>query len=285
MNLRMDSGAEVARILVTVKTYPNPSDAYGETVCVAGVRLDGGPRWIRLYPTLYRHVDYGQRFKKYEIIEVPVVPHGSKDPRPESHRPLQEGLTVIRKVDTKTGWRERKDLLGNLVGAVTTCELIRVNRETKYNKPAPSLGLVKMLDPEVSVLPGDPWSESQLAKAVRAASPTLFNPEGFKQLEPAPYRVRFRYRCAFEKCAGHEPALLDWEAGEAGRKWRREYGPSEALDKLREKYEKLLVPDKDSHLYIGNLHQHRTSFSALGVWYPPKVPCESDLYESDLFSF
>lgn len=30
--------------MITVKTYPNPSETYGETVCVAGVRLDrSGP--------------------------------------------------------------------------------------------------------------------------------------------------------------------------------------------------------------------------------------------------
>lgn len=37
--------------MITLKTYPNPSETYGETVCVAGVRLDRGrPEWIRLYP-------------------------------------------------------------------------------------------------------------------------------------------------------------------------------------------------------------------------------------------
>jgi hypothetical protein len=28
--------------MITVKTYPSPSDTYGETVCVAGARLDRG---------------------------------------------------------------------------------------------------------------------------------------------------------------------------------------------------------------------------------------------------
>ena len=32
-------GEESAEVMVTVKTYPNPSDKYLETVCVAGVRL------------------------------------------------------------------------------------------------------------------------------------------------------------------------------------------------------------------------------------------------------
>ena len=35
-------GEETAEVMITVKTYPNPSETYGETVCVAGVRLDRG---------------------------------------------------------------------------------------------------------------------------------------------------------------------------------------------------------------------------------------------------
>jgi hypothetical protein len=33
---------ETAHVLVTVKTYPSPSDRYGETVSLAGVLLDRG---------------------------------------------------------------------------------------------------------------------------------------------------------------------------------------------------------------------------------------------------
>jgi hypothetical protein len=43
------TGCEQRRILVVVKTYPNPSQAYGETVCCAGVDLDTR-RWVRIYP-------------------------------------------------------------------------------------------------------------------------------------------------------------------------------------------------------------------------------------------
>jgi hypothetical protein len=46
---------ESMRLLVTVKAYPQPSKRYGETVCVAGVRIDTDiPSWVRLYPVAYR---------------------------------------------------------------------------------------------------------------------------------------------------------------------------------------------------------------------------------------
>ena len=37
-------GEETAKVWVTVKTYPSPSDRYGETVCVAGVRAGDDDR-------------------------------------------------------------------------------------------------------------------------------------------------------------------------------------------------------------------------------------------------
>jgi hypothetical protein len=30
----------------------------------------------------------------------------------------------------------------------------------------------------------------------------------------------------------------------------------------------MILGDNDTHFYIGNQHQHRHSFSILGVWYP-----------------
>src|SRR6267378_7849905 len=107
-------GYQRAQVLITVKTYPNPSSKYDETVCVAGVRLDrGAPEWIRLYPVRFRNVDEGVQFDKYEIVEVDVTPHGTTDSRIESvparsrnHRAhsrgrLQRGLDR----NTRPDWR------------------------------------------------------------------------------------------------------------------------------------------------------------------------------------
>jgi hypothetical protein len=40
------------RVLITVKTYPNPSKSYQETVCTAGI--DEDKNWIRIYPVNFR---------------------------------------------------------------------------------------------------------------------------------------------------------------------------------------------------------------------------------------
>lgn len=248
----MQPGFEMAQVMVTVKTYPSPSDRYGETVCVAGVRLDRGePEWVRLYPMKFRLVDYEQQFKKYEIVEIPVAPQGTVDPRPESMRPEQALLRSVRQVDTKRNWAERRQLMGRLVGGVTTCGLIEANRAVTYADPAPSLGLVKVLDVQLTVSPGTPWDDRQAAKVRKAAEPDLFNPDGLKELEPPPYRVGLSYRCAAPACGGHKPSMIDWETGQAGRKWRRENGDARAQEMLREKYASLFGDRIDSHLYVG----------------------------------
>ncbi len=276
-------GGEKATVLVTVKTYPSPSDKYGETVCVAGVRLDRGhPEWIRLYPMKFRLVDYEQQFAKYEIIEVPVASPGTKDPRPESMRPDQTHLRSVRIVGPAKNWAERRQLIRPLIGATTTCDLIAANQAVDYSQPAPSLGLVRVRDVRISVADGDPWDDRQLSKVTKAAQPDLFNPEGFKELQPAPFRVTVRYRCDSPACPTHEPSLLDWETGQAGRTWSRENGTLRAREMLQQKYEELFDVNHDTHLFVGNLHQHRASFSALGVWSPKTEP--PDLSDGGFFS-
>ncbi|KQR86728.1 hypothetical protein [Microbacterium sp. Leaf179] len=67
--------SERARVSITVKASPEPSKTYGDTVCVAGVRLneDGTGTWVRIYPVAFRHLDSVQQFKKFEVIEVDLT--------------------------------------------------------------------------------------------------------------------------------------------------------------------------------------------------------------------
>ena len=126
------------RVLITVKTYPIPSEAYRELVCTAGVREDG--TFIRLYPLDYRYMPYWQWYKKYQWVRVNVE-RNVKDPRPESYRPVQ-GSDVVPlgdRLSTKNNWAERKRFV-LAQGVQTMCGL---------QKMAPSqcsLGIVKPRD-------------------------------------------------------------------------------------------------------------------------------------------
>lgn len=259
-----------AQVLITVKTYPNPSDKHDETVCVAGVLLNGdSPKFVRLYPMRFRHANELEQFKKYDIVEVPVQTQGSRDPRRESLRPRQSALRVLGHASSEHNWYERRRRIQPLVGATTTCALINTNEEAAMNEPAPSLGLVPAINARVTVKRGEPFTPEQLLKAERAARDTLFGP-GPTQLKPAPFDVYISYRCHGTGCTRrHEQKVLDWEAGEAARKWQALYGSS-TPERLRDKWQGMFEAARDSHLYVGNQHQHRASFSILGVWYPKR---------------
>ncbi|NKY89757.1 hypothetical protein HGA07_29740 [Nocardia veterana] len=263
-------GSERARILITVKAYPAPSERYGETVCVAGVRIDRlPPTWIRLYPMRFRGMGRELVFDKYDIVEVDVRKRLGHDPRIESYQPDQQSLQVLGHVGTSGGrWTQRRKLIGPLIGATSTCELIRANPKGTMAVPAPSLGLVKPIVDAVTVKRGNGWTPQQLRKVQAAAAPSLFD-DAPPMLEPMPYRVIYSYRCTDMECGGHSQQCLDWEIGQAGRKWQQMYGSAGARQKLREKWEQeICAPERDLYFFIGNQALRRRSFEVLGAWYP-----------------
>ncbi|WP_102146036.1 hypothetical protein [Mycobacterium hubeiense] len=255
--------------MITVKTYPNPSETYGETVCVAGVRLDRErPEWIRLYPVKFRNADFDSQFRKYEIIRVNGTYHQSNDNRPESFRPRQDELAHVELLDTSSNWQRRRMNLDGLIGGTTMCELLDQNPKGGMGTPSPSLGLIKPTDVDASVVDGEPWTADEQAKIDKASAPDLFG-TSLKPLQPAPYAVRYKYRCASPKCNGHDQKVLDWEAGQAGRDWQLQYGDAGGRDAMLKKWRDLMLsPDRDVHFYVGNQNRRRRSFSVLGVWYP-----------------
>ncbi|WP_338889722.1 hypothetical protein [Rhodococcus sovatensis] len=128
-------GEETADVMITVKTYPNPSETYGETVCVAGVRLDRGqPDWIRLYPVKFRNADFDSQFKKYEIIRINGTYHQANDNRPESFRPRQDEMVHVERLDTKKNWLLRRTKLGSLMGETTMCDLLAQNPKGAWRR-------------------------------------------------------------------------------------------------------------------------------------------------------
>lgn len=268
------AGEIVAQILITAKTYPTPSARHLETVCTAGVRLDTPQaEWIRLYPISYRLLDYDLQFKKYQVVEVPIRSRGGKDIRKESFTPDIARLKSGRVVDSQRGkWTDRRRMLGSLIGATTTCELIRANMNLPPHTLGPSLGLIKPLDARVKVTTGKPWTASQQQKVTRAATPTLFDDDYVRnELEPQPYDMRVRYHCTDPQCKGHDQSIIDWEVGQAGRSWATRYPVEEIPERLRAKWQSLFSEDKDTHLFVGNHLVHPRSFMGLGVWYPKKI--------------
>jgi hypothetical protein len=255
------------RVLVTVKAYPQPSRSYGETVCVAGVRIDAGePSWIRLYPVAYRDLPFADRFQKYQIVDLRAF-RSTSDTRPESYKPIISSVQVGASVGPDHAWRARWHYLRSVVGTTTACKLY-----AKQAIPdAPSLGLVKpRLVSRLEIAPTAAFAEEKRRMAEAAAAANLFGPER-AVLEPAPYQLKYHYHCLESGCHGHQQTLIDWEAGQAARKWKAAGRSDEEVQSLlrRKFFDELCSPSRDTYFFLGNQHQHRMSFLVLGIFWPP----------------
>lgn len=124
------------RVLITVKAAPNPSERYGETVCVAGLSADLHRRgWVRLYPINFRELTSDDRFRKYDIVSVEARP-ARQDQRRESWRPVMETMRSEHHLET---WPQRRPWLDPYVED----SMCRLNRATREDPQAQSLALIR----------------------------------------------------------------------------------------------------------------------------------------------
>jgi len=150
----------------------------------------------------------------------------------------------------------------SLIGATTTCELLAGVRNS--GGEAPSLGLIK---PRVSDLTVSVNAAYQAADAGTVTT-DLFGHEK-DLLEESPVIAKFKYRCESCDCGGHQQSLIDWESGQLARR-NRTRGAAEMLRLHRERFlDEWCSPGRDTHFYVGNMHQHPGDFLVLGLWSPP----------------
>jgi hypothetical protein len=250
-------------VLITVKAAPNPSATYGETVCVAGLRLDlDSPGWVRLYPINFRDLDSTSRFRKYEIVSISAKP-ARGDPRVESWRP---DVSSIETVDYLQKWNPRRPYVEPYIED-SMCEVFRA---VKDRPPARSLALVRpreILDVEIARHPG--WSAGEQAKIDAYVNQLDMFGGDRTPLEAPRFKGWYRYRCHSSRCNGHRQGILDWEFVAYQR---RLPGSDEEVQRmLRVKFlDQMCAPSKDVAFYVGNQAKRFQTFSVLGVYYPQR---------------
>jgi len=266
---------EKKRILVVVKTYPNPSRSYRETVCCAGVDLDTG-RWVRMYPITFRWLTRG-RFAKFQVIECTAT-RPRDDTRPESWRLNQDSITLVgRPMPTGTaGWRRRMALLPSPSRSLEEIQEAQAANRTSLGmfRPKEILGLVKEK--------ARPWTERQ--KAYLRQQHLDLGVEisrEVQELEQIPWSFSYRFTCDDDRCVRpHELQIIDWELGAAYRNWSRAYGGGWE-EKLRQKYAHEL-PATDLHLVVGNIAAHPASFVIICLVRPPRAKVDGGYVQQTL---
>lgn len=252
-------------VLPTVKAYPAMSSKYGESVCVAGIRLDSEvPEWVRLFPVRFRALPPEKQFTKYRVISLRVQ-RGTTDRRPESWKPDLDSMNLGAKLGTDNGrWTRRWELTRSLAESTTSCELYAGAKA--HGQDAPSLGLVRPTD--VSGL------DVEENPAYREAGPERVDMDLFgnetEVLEATPFLVHYKYRCASPRCSGHRQSIVDWESGALARRNLRKYSVAESKELHRRKFlDEMFEPGRETLFYLGNQHQHPISFLVLGLFWPP----------------
>ena len=123
---------EQKRVLITVRTYPTPAQKGVEVSCTAGITDQN--EWIRLFPIPYRYMDYDQRFRKYEWIDLRV--RKASDFRRESYNPDVDSIKRSEWISSgKNKWAERKEIVYPLASHCLCC----LKDERKKNKKFPTL--------------------------------------------------------------------------------------------------------------------------------------------------
>lgn len=265
----MPSGWADKRILITVRTYPLPARKGIEVSCTGGITDDG--KWIRLFPVPYRFLDGDKQFKKYEWITASVS-KATNDPRLESYKLNAESIRIGEMVSSADEWRARRELIKPLL-RLSMCQ---IRRERDENN-SPTLGIFKPGEIKRLIIePADKpdWTPQQM---IDLQQTLLFKTSPARALEKIPFDFRYDFRCADKACGGHQMICTDWEMCQSYRRWRREYG-DDWERAFRQRYEDEMINKKDTHFYVGTLHQYPASWIIVGLFYPPK-PVSPDLFD------
>lgn len=257
------------KILIWGKTYPELSSKYFETVCTGGVLEDGSP--VRLYPIPFRYLN--DQFHKYQWITARIAKNET-DYRPESYRVDKHSLVCHEVIPTdKDEWHQRAEVVfRNPSWQFDSVDAL----QEAQTRERTSLGVVepkKIINVEVV---NRPWEERMSftdklrklqAESELASRQLAFfeesTPVEMKDLSFLSRRLRVNWECHSSECRGHSMQILDWEVAELHRR----EGNLSAMAKVEE------ICDLNKYalrFFLGNLHQHPTAFTIVGLWYPKR---------------
>lgn len=207
-------------VVVLVKAVPQVGAKHGETVCCAGVTLEG--QWRRMYPIKFRRLDAESKFSRWDVVRFrSSVPRD--DLRWESRRVQEESIDIAGSLRQQ----RRPDLLLPLVRTSTRMASER----------GESLALIKPRSFSFAAKPMKPQIYESLRAAYKvAASQGSFFDQELQAFEPP----RWHFFVSYEDDEGerHTNQCGDWETIAAYRNFAARYGEQQAIVRLREKYER-----------------------------------------------
>jgi hypothetical protein len=147
--------------------------------------------------------------------------------------------------------------------------MCRIQKE-REERGAPTLGFFKPFEiKRLFIDPADQVHWTAEERAILQQGGDLFQRAPEQLLEKIPFEFRYDFRCGDIDCSGHSMMCTDWEMMQAYRAWRREYR-DQWEDKFRQRFETEMIHKKDTHFFVGTLHQYPKNWIIVGLFYPPK---------------
>ena len=256
------------KVMILVKAAPVLTARFEENMCVAGMTLDENPSWVRFHPVPFRDLAADSKFHKYQEVTLDAI-RSPQDRRPESWKPIPHTIQTGEILEAgHTGWEKRRVLVSQL-GERTACDLWKQNASGSGHS-TPSLGVVQVAGKpqlEITKRSGEQIAKWQKRAEKIAATPSLFDdPTKHHPYAMCSWRFRYIYNCMAPACNGHRQTIVDWEIE---RLWRRVQHKPDANRLMKERFvDTMWAEDRDTRLFIGNMHQQPQSFLVLGVFYP-----------------
>jgi hypothetical protein len=240
-----------ARILV--KAYPQPSQTYEETVCVAAVSEDGR-EMLRLYPIRYRHLPKDRQFARFDLIEMNAE-RPRDDHRPESRHVDEESIRIVGAGKDLSD--SAKVQLWRPFIAPSLKALHEENKATgrSFGIVQPDPGSLKFfIDKEA-----DTNDDDRAINQAAFQQVSLFEAP-LAKLPDTEYAFGYRFTSGNHP---HRHYIHDWEVQAAYLAYRRKYG-DKALEMLQQEYGER-IPQRNPHFIMGTMKAHPQTFIIIGI--------------------
>ncbi len=260
----MDLSLEEKEILLVVKTYPERSKKYGNTVCTAGILKDSNT-WVRIYPINFNSYN-AKPLKKFVFFKAQIKKNTKEMLRRKESFKIRDSTIEITNKDLvdpkkKGVWDKRRNIL-----IKTLSDSVEILKK-KANEDRTSLGLIKPKIDSVKFRLKKPIEkiDIDIAESIQI---NLFG-EKLKKVDKIENIFYYSFNCYGENCSGHNMICTDWELLESFRKWRNQYiNPVHLEEKLKERYEDWMK-NRDLYFILGTHNRFNTWF-IIGLFYPPK---------------
>lgn len=231
-------------MVVLVKALPHAGNKHGETVCCAGITLNG--EWRRQFPVHFRRLD--EKFNRWQIIEYDfLLPKDDK--RPESRRIQEDTIRIVGSVAPQ----ERASLLSKII--VPSTKNASDNGRT--------LALIRPQNVRFQAKEkSKPELDAERAAYQQAAKQGSFFDRELAELEPCKYSFRFIY--SDEEDGNHSSTCDDWETAAMYRRFSKTYGEDRTLSLMKKTFE-VEYPSKGMAFAMGTHSRYPDTWLLVGI--------------------